>query len=143
MSADLDREVDERDWCWDDDGEGDNDDDKVDDTEDGAVLGEMTVDSKVKFLVLSSGLANSACWVFDLVSSVDKDAVACALVEMSDESSSLSLSVPISSMTILLRGFYHTKNIYQAKFTNQGLCVHVLDRGRVALNSIVGLIWND
>ena len=105
MSADLDREVDERDWSWDDDGEADNDDDKVDDTEDGVVLGETSFDSKVKFLVLSSGLANSACWVFDLVSSVDKDAVAWALVEMSDESSSLSLSVPISSMTILLRGF--------------------------------------
>ena len=105
MSADLDREVDERDWGWDDDGEGDNDDDKVDDTEDGAVLVGTSVDSNVKFLVLSSGLPNSACWVFDLVSSVDKDAVDCALVEMSDESSSLSLSVPISSMTILFKGF--------------------------------------
>ena len=105
MSADLDREVDERDWGWHDDGEGDDDDDKFDDTEDGAVLAGTSVDSNDKFLVLSSGLANSACWVFDLVSSVDKDAVAWALVEMSDESSSLSLSVPISSMTILLRGF--------------------------------------
>ena len=105
MSADLDREVDEGDWGSDDEGEAEDDDDKVDDTEDGAVLRGTSVDSKVKFLVLSSGLANNACWVFDLVSSVDKDAVACALVEMSGESSSLSLSVPISSMTILLRGF--------------------------------------
>ena len=105
MSADLDREVDEGDWGSDDEGEADDDDDKVDDSEDGAVLWGTSVDSKVKFLVLSSGLANSACWVFDLVSSVDKDAVACALVEMSDESSSLSLSVPISSMTILFKGF--------------------------------------
>ena len=104
-SADLDREVDERDWGWDDDGEADDEDDKVDDTEDGAVLRGTSVDSNVKFLVFSSGLANSACWVFDLVSSVDKDAVTCALVEMSVESSSLSLSVPISSMTILFRGF--------------------------------------
>ena len=105
LSADLDREFDERNWGWDDDADADDDDDKVDDTEDGAVLGGTSVDSEVKFLALSSGLANSACWVFDLVSSVDKDAVACALVEMSEESSSLSLSVPISSMTILLSGF--------------------------------------
>lgn len=101
----MDREVDERDWGWNDDDDADDEDDKVDDTEDGAVLEGLSFNSKVKFVVLSSGLANSACWVFDLVSSVDKDAVACALVEISVESSSLSLSVPISSMTILLRGF--------------------------------------
>lgn len=105
MSADLDREVDERDWGWNDDDDADDEDDKVEDAEDGAVLEGLSFNSKVKFVVLSSGLANSACWVFDLVSSVDKDAVACALVEISVESSSLSLSVPISSMTILLRGF--------------------------------------
>lgn len=61
MSADLDREVDEGDWGSDDEGEADDDDDKVDDSEDGAVLWGTSVDSKVKFLVLSSGLANSAC----------------------------------------------------------------------------------
>ena len=63
MSADLDREVDEGDWGSDDEGEADDDDDddKVDDTKDGAVLRGTSVDSKVKFLVLSSGLANSAC----------------------------------------------------------------------------------
>ena len=61
MSADLDREVDEGDWGSDDEGEAEDDDDKVDDTEDGAVLRGTSVDSKVKFLVLSSGLANNAC----------------------------------------------------------------------------------
>lgn len=126
MSADLDREGDERDWGWDDDGDADDDDDKVDDTEDGAVLGGRSFDSKVKFLVLSSGLANSACWVFDLVSSVDKDAVACALVEMSVESSSLSLSVPISSMTILFRGFYKdTKNKTIKPNPQNQVCVYM------------------
>ena len=53
MSADLDREVDEGDWGSDDEGEADDDDDKVDDSEDGAVLRGTSVDSKVKFLVLS------------------------------------------------------------------------------------------
>ena len=79
--------------------------DAKDEVVDGGILEGVSFDSNFKFLSWSEGPVKTACCTFVLSSSVDKDAVDCALVDTSAESSSLSLAVPISSMTIRLRGF--------------------------------------
>ena len=95
--------LDEGVWTWADD---------CDDGNDGDVLWELSFDSIFMILDLSKVSVKTAWFTLFLLSSVGNEAVTCALVETSVDSSSwswLSLSVPISSITILLRGFWNKK----------------------------------
>ena len=81
---------------------GDDDDDK------GEFLLELSFNSTFKTLAWTESCTGPAELELFLVSAVGKEAVIWALVETLAvlSSWSLSLSVPISSMTILLRGFW-------------------------------------
>ena len=85
-------------------GDWDCDDAKDEVVNDGVLEG-VSFDSNFKLLACSESSVKTACCTFVLSSSVDKDVVDCALVETSAESSSVSLAVPISSITIRFRGF--------------------------------------
>ena len=94
------------DWDWVVDvGDWDCDDAKDEVVVDSGILEGVSFDSNFKLLAWSESSVKTACCTFVLSSSVDKDVVDCALVDTSAESSSLSLAVPISSITIRFRGF--------------------------------------